>query len=183
MPVLSTFSIILSGIWQLDLPFCAMTAMKMMETHIINGINVINMVKLDSEIQARLAQIWQLSASVFLWFASQKMGFQSVRSRRSTGSFWHGTWQCFGLPWPCTSSQCAYPQTSPNIPKLLFSLKTPPHRLNRARLDFLRAGFSINALVMHDITALLSWPERWTMPPLFCLLTLAVMAFKNCKTL
>ena len=34
MPVLSTFSIILSGIWQLDLPFCA--AMKMMETHIIN---------------------------------------------------------------------------------------------------------------------------------------------------
>lgn len=123
MPVLSTFSIILSGIWQLDLPFCAMTAMKMMETHIINGINVINMVKLDSEIQARLAQIWQLSASVFLWFASQKMGFQSVRSRRSTGSFWHGTWQCFGLPWPCTSSQCAYPQTSPNS----FSLSRLPH--------------------------------------------------------
>ena len=73
-------------------------------------------------IQARLAQIWQLSASVFLLFASQKMGFQSVRSRRSTGSFWHGTWQCFGLPWPPP----AIGQTSPNIPNS-FSFSRLPH--------------------------------------------------------
>ena len=72
-----------------------------------------------------------------------------------------------------------HPQTSPNS----FSLSRLPHTgWTGHGLISSEPDSSINALVMHDITALPSWPERWTMPPLFCLLTLAVMAFKNCKT-
>ena len=116
--------------------------------------------------QAGLTQIWQLSEWVFLWFESQKMGFQSERSQRSTSSFWHGTWHWANWFPTTTHCKCFYvglPEGTAWSPRQTAH-SHPAQHSNAAQTSGFRTKF-------------------WTMPPLFCLFTFAVIALRYRTTL